>query len=156
MSCDAIALAAIFWLTAAPAQDATVAKPAIAVAEAPAALTAEPLFADIVARAGALKTTTEGWAGVEGPLPGLDGFKADLARLAELDMQGHKVLAERGVDGDLKCILRGIAQDLPVRLGEVEAASDAKTRDAALREMSYLLRDNVEVITTPPTVTSGT
>ena len=71
-------------------------------------------------------------------------------------MQGHKLLAARGTDGDLKCILRGIAQDLPVRLGEVEKARDPKARDRALKEMTWLLRDNVEVITTPPKVTSGT
>jgi len=43
-----------------------------------------------------------------------------------------------------------------VRLGQVESAADTKTRDNALREMGWLLRDNVEVITTPPTATSGT
>ena len=56
----------------------------------------------------------------------------------------------RGTDGDLKCILRGIAQDLPVRLKEVETASDQRARDMALKEMFWLLRDNVEVITAPP------
>jgi hypothetical protein len=42
-----------------------------------------------------------------------------------------------------------------VRLGQVEAAADPQARDAALREMVWLLRDNVEVITTPASVTSG-
>ncbi len=156
MSCDAIALSAIFWLSAADPQAASAARPVPAVAEAYAPLTAEPLFADIVARAGALKTVVEGWKGQTGDLPGLAAFKTDLGALAELDMKGHEVLKSRGTDGDLKCILRGIAQDLPVRLGQVEAATDPKARQTALNEMVYLLRDNVEVITTPPTVTSGT
>jgi hypothetical protein len=32
----------------------------------------------------------------------------------------------------------------------VAAAPDAKARELALRDMSYLLNDNVEVITAPP------
>lgn len=156
MSCDAVALSAIFWLSAASPQAASAPTPVPAVAAAPAPLAAEPLFADIIARAGALRTTVEGWAGRTGELPGFAAFKADVGALAGLDMKGHEVLKARGTDGDLKCILRGIAQDLPVRLGQVEAAADQQARDAALREMTYLLRDNVEVITTPPTVTSGT
>lgn len=154
MSCDAIALSAIIWLSGAPAQGAFVAQPTVAVS-APTSVAQEPLFADIVVRAGALKTQVEGWKGQTGPLAGFDAFKVQLAQLADLDMQGHKILAERGTDGDLKCILRGIAQDLPVRLGQVESAADDKARDLALREMTWLLRDNVEVITTPPTATSG-
>ena len=69
-------------------------------------------------------------------------------------MQGHLDLAKRGTDGDLKCILRGISQDLPRKLGEVETASTAASRSAALQDMFYLLRDNIEVITSAPTVTS--
>jgi hypothetical protein len=65
-------------------------------------------------------------------------------------MQGHLELLKRGVTDDLKCILRGISQDLPVKLKDVAEAKDAKARDFALREISYLLNDNVEVITAPP------
>ncbi|MDP2259187.1 MAG: hypothetical protein Q8J89_05680 [Caulobacter sp.] len=156
MSCDAIAVTATLWLAfAAPADGATL-RPAAAVTAQASPLTAEPLFADIVARAGALKTRVEGWRGQTGALDGFAAFKSDIARLVELDMKAHHLLAERGLDSDLKCILRGIAQDLPVRLGQVEAAADPQARDAALREMVWLLRDNVEVITTPATVTSGT
>ena len=156
MSCDAIAVTATLWLAfAAPADGATL-RPAAAVSAPASPLAAEPLFADIVARAGALKTRVEGWKGQAGALAGFGAFKTELTALAELDMKAHDVLAERGTDGDLKCILRGIAQDLPVRLGQVEAAADPQARDAALREMVWLLRDNVEVITTPATVTSGT
>jgi hypothetical protein len=70
--------------------------------------------------------------------------------LAEMDMQGHRRLAERGTDGDLKCILRGIAEDLPLKLSAVEASPEGAKRDAALTDLGYLLRDNVEVITAPP------
>jgi hypothetical protein len=45
---------------------------------------------------------------------------------------------------------------LPRKLAEVDTAKDATAKDAALEEMVYLLRDNIEVITTPPTVQSGT
>ena len=68
--------------------------------------------------------------------------------------QGHLLLAKRGTDGDLKCILRGISQDLPLKLDAVTTAATPKDRDLALRDMAYLLNDNVEVITTPATVTS--
>jgi len=153
MSCDAIALSAMLWLASASPDVA--ARPAPAVAAAPVTVAQEPLFADIVVRAGALKAQAQAWKGVAGALPALDAFKGKLGELAELDMQGHKLLAARGTDGDLKCILRGIAQDLPVRLAEVETAADAKARDNALREMVWLLRDNIEVITAPPVVNSG-
>jgi hypothetical protein len=65
-------------------------------------------------------------------------------------MQGHLILAERGTDGDLKCILRGIAEDIPVKLDAVEQATTPEARALALSELSYLLNDNVEVITAPP------
>ena len=77
-------------------------------------------------------------------------LKRDVDALSALDMQGHLTLAKRGTDGDLKCILRGISQDLPLKFGAVVAANDRKSRDAALKEMDYLLNDNVEVITAPP------
>lgn len=155
MSCDAVAASALIWL--ASANPAAPPPRPLLVATAPTApLAGEPLFADIVGRAGALKLTVEGWRGKTGPLPGFDAFGSQLTALADLDMQGHRLLARRGTDGDLKCILRGIAQDLPVRLKEVETAADDHARDQALKEMIWLLRDNVEVITTPPTVSSGT
>jgi hypothetical protein len=65
-------------------------------------------------------------------------------------MQGHLILKERGTDNDLKCILRGISEDIPVKVAAVETAPDAAARKLALDELSYLLNDNVEVITSPP------
>ena len=46
-----------------------------------------------------------------------------------------------------------------VKQGTQFVVTDAKTghdEDLALRELAYLLNDNVEVITTPASVTSGT
>ena len=56
---------------------------------------------------------------------------------------------ERGTDNDLKCILRGISEDIPVKVAALEGAPDAAARKLALDELSYLLNDNVEVITSP-------
>jgi hypothetical protein len=113
--------------------------------DAPVSVASEPLFADIVARSGALKAVVDSWAASgafdrEGFLAGPEftDFKARAAALSASDMQAHLVLKERGTDGDLKCILRGISEDIPVKV------------QAALDELSYLLNDNVEVITTPP------
>lgn len=154
MSCDAVTLAATLWVASASPMT-TAPTPAAAVAAPSASVANEPLFLDIVKRADALKAEVDGWKGVEGPLPGFDAFAARIGELSGLDMQAHLLLAKRGTDGDLKCILRGIAQDLSVRLKEVETAADQRRRDMALKEMFWLLRDNIEVITTPPTATSG-
>ena len=140
MSCDAIAAAAFLWLAAGPA---TLTAP-----EAPPAVAHEPLFNDIITTARALKVETEGYRTGNTPLAA--DFAKRIGELARLDMEGHRVLARRGIDGDLKCILKGIAEDLPLKLAEVAKASDPKARERALRDMAYLLADNVEVITAPP------
>ena len=145
MSCG-IALAAALLLSD-PNVALAAAEPA-AVAGAPISIAAEPLFADIASRAGALKTVVDGWNGV--PPPDFAAFRGRAEELAALDMQGHLILKERGTDGDLKCILRGISEDIPLKLAAVETAADASARATALSELSYLLNDNVEVITTPP------
>ena len=84
------------------------------------------------------------------PLPGFDAFGAQIGQLAALDEQGHKLLLARGAPDDLKCILHGISQDLSVKLTAVSNAKTGKDEELALRDMSFLLRDNVEVITAPP------
>ena len=153
MSCDAVALAATLWLaTTGPAPSPG---PTPAVASTPPAVASEPLFADIVRRAGELRAETRTYE--QGPLDrdashlaGFAGLETRIGQLAELDMQGHVILVERGVTDDLKCILKGISQDLPVKLKALETAADARSRHAALDDMFYLLRDNVEVITSPP------
>ena len=144
MSCG-IAIAAALLLSD-PHVALAAAEPA-AVAGAPISIAAEPLFADIVTRAGALKAVVDGW---NGSPTDFAGFRTQAEALAALDMQGHLILKERGTDGDLKCILRGISEDITVKLTAVEAAEGDAARATALSELSYLLNDNVEVITTPP------
>jgi hypothetical protein len=148
MSCDAVAFTAMLWLAAASPAPAPVQS---ATAGAPLSVAGEPLFADIVRRAGALRGDVAALRQVSPatPLPSLADFSARLNALAELDMQGHLTLKARGTDGDLKCILRGISQDLPVKLKVVAEAASGRPRDLALRELDYLLRDNIEVITSP-------
>jgi hypothetical protein len=122
-------------------------------------LAQEPLYADIVRQAQRLRREAEAYRArlkTSSAPSGLDGFAADITALSALDLQGHLDLAKRGTDGDLKCILKGISQDLPRKLAELEQAKDAAAMDTALEDMDYLLRDNVEVITTPPAVQSGT
>ncbi len=65
-------------------------------------------------------------------------------------MYGHVTLKERGTDGDLKCILKGISEDLPLKLDAIVKAATPQARSAAIVDMAYLLNDNVEVITAPP------
>ena len=127
------------------------------VADAPVSVAGEPLFADIIARSGALKGVVQGWidAGVVDQSdfaagPAFSGFRTQAVELAALDMQGHVILKDRGTDGDLKCILRGISEDMPVKVEAVRTATTPAERRVALDELVYLLNDNVEVITSPP------
>ena len=153
MSCD-VAVAA--FLVFAQAGSADGVAPVPAVAEAPASVASEPLFADIVKRAGALRTEVQAYRqAVSGAsdaksLPDFAQFSDQIGQLAALDEKGHVLLVSRGVKDDLKCILHGISQDLPGKLAAVTAARSGHDEDVALRDMDYLLRDNVEVITAPP------
>lgn len=154
MSCGATL--AIALMLSNPAVAEAAAQPP-AVADAPISVASEPLFADIVSRSGVLKAVVDGWhasraADAPGFFTGADflDFKTRAQALAETDMQGHLILKERGTDGDLKCILRGISEDIPKKIAAVEAATSPALRATALSELSYLLNDNVEVITTPP------
>ena len=145
MSCGLALALVIMGVDAVPADAAAAAVPASA---APAALAQEPLYADIVARAKGLHLRVK--AMQAGSDADMTAFKAGVDELAALDMQGHFDLKARNVDGDLKCILKGLAEDLPVRFNDLAAAKDAVAREAALKEMGYLLNDNVEVVTAPP------
>lgn len=151
MSCG-LALAVALSLTD-PAVATAAAQPAWTPGD-PVTVAEEPLFVDIVARAGKLKITAEGWASMDLAVvlggPDWTAFKADALALADRDMQGHLVLKERGVDGDLKCILRGISEDIPVRLSAFESAASPEERASALSELVHLFDDNVAVITAPP------
>lgn len=160
MSCDAVAFSAMLWF-ASFSPDAQAAGPAPAVVQpgqAPPSVAGEPLFVDIVRRAGGLKGQASAYrealpkepAAVAKALKGFDVFKGKIGELADLDMKGHVTLKERGAVDDLKCILRGISQDLPEKLKAVDEAKTVKEQDLALRDLVYLLNDNVEVITAPP------
>lgn len=126
-------------------------------AAAPVSVASEPLFADIVARAGALKAIVDGWAAsgaaeaagfAQGPA--FAEFSTRAGELAALNLRGHLTLAERGTDTDLKCILRGISEDMPGRVAAVAEAASPAARAEALNELSHLLDDNQAVITAPP------
>ena len=144
MSCG-VMIAAALMLTD-PMVAATPA-PALS-AETPVA--GEPLFLDIVSRSQALKGVVDGWIETGFDAAAFAGFRQDAEALAALDMQGHVTLRERNVDGDLKCILRGISEDLPGRLDAVQNAPDERERGVALSELSHLLDDNAAVILAPP------
>jgi hypothetical protein len=152
MSCDVAAAAFLMFASMGPGVQA---QTTYAVA-APASVAGEPLFADIVRRAGRLKGQVTAYrqtvAASSQPLdlPRFDMFRAQIGELATMDEQGHKLLVERGSADDLKCILHGISQDLSVKLAAVADAKTGHDQDLALRDMAYLLNDNVEVITAPP------
>ena len=124
----------------------------------PSPLAAEPLYADIVTRAKGLEAAVDGFRATPGlkasaapvTLADFATFKVRISELSALDMKGHLDLAARQSDGDLKCILKGISQDLPKKLGAVELAKTGAEEDAALDELRYLLDDNVGVISAPP------
>ena len=153
MSCD-VAVAAFLMFTSAPAGAPPTLTPAVAAA--PQSVASEPLFRDIVQRASGLKSNVDAWRARIGmapdpvPLAGFDAFGARIAELSALDQQGHELLKARGAVDDLKCILHGISQDLPLKLQAVREAKTGHDQDLALRDMAYLLNDNVEVITAPP------
>jgi hypothetical protein len=160
MSCDAVAFSAMLWMASLNPGQMTGPGPAVAQAPvAPVSVAGEPLFIDIVRRARQLKAQTEAYraqltktdpTGAAAPLKGFDAFGGRISELAALNMKGHVTLRDRGAVDDLKCILRGISQDLPEKLAAVRAAATIKAQDLALRDMVYLLNDNVEVITAPP------
>lgn len=152
MSCGLLVAASLLIADPSVAADAAAPAPAPAASVAPASVAHEPLFADIVSRSRDLKAVVDGWmAGSDDPAAdAFSAFKARTVELAALDMQGHVTLKERGTDGDLKCILRGISEDLPLKLKALEEAKSTTERDTAIADMGYLLNDNVEVITAPP------
>jgi len=154
MSCG-VALAVALMLSD-PNVALAASQPTVA-ADAPVSVAGEPLFIEITTRSATLKAMAEGW-GTSGLIdqdgfftsPTFNAFKVQAAALSEMDMQGHLILKERGTDNDLKCILRGISEDMPRKVSALEAATTPAQRREALDEMVYLLNDNVEVITSPP------
>jgi hypothetical protein len=147
MSCDVAAAGMLFLASFAPAPASSPAYPQIA--SGASAVAKEPLFRQIVRDARAMAAQVKR-LDVQAS-PDLGPLRDGVPKLAAEDLQAHLLLAQRGTDGDLKCILKGISQDLPLKLAALEAAASAKARHAALTDLGYLLRDNVEVILAPPT-----
>jgi hypothetical protein len=154
MSCG-VALALTLLLSDPAVAEAATQPPAAP--GAPVSVAGEPLFMDIVAQSTAMRNIVGRWieAGraedaAFGASPEFELIATGARSLAERDMQGHLVLKERGTDGDLKCILRGIAEDMPKKIDAVRVAATPAERRVALDELHYLLNDNVEVITAPP------
>ncbi|MBA4000871.1 hypothetical protein [Brevundimonas sp.] len=144
MSCG-LMIAAALMLT-----DPAMAAASASTASVEAPVAGESLFQDIVSRSQTLKGVVDGWIETGFDAAAFAGFRQDAEALAALDMQGHVSLRERNVDGDLKCILRGIAEDMPGRLDAVQNAPDDRERGVALSELSHLLDDNAAVILAPP------
>lgn len=149
MSC-AVMLAASLLL----ADPAAAAQPP---APVEATIAAEPLFAEIVGHSQRLKTVVDDWIAAGAAEDAaftsradFATFQTDIQALAALDMRGHVELRERNTDGDLKCILRGLSEDIPRRLEALAAADEPRARADALGELSYLLDDNAAVILAPP------
>ncbi len=146
MGCAAFSAAALLWLAATPPVLSEATSPKVAAPQG--AVAYSPPFDEILRAAAGLKDEVAALR--------KSGRKADAAfaakvkTLSDLDMQGHIKLRESGADGDLKCILKGISEDLPLKLAALQAAGERQARDAALAEMGYLLNDNIEVITAPP------
>ncbi|HRH19409.1 MAG TPA: hypothetical protein PLE81_02120 [Brevundimonas sp.] len=153
MSCG-LAVAAILLMS----DPAVTAPPVVP----PNALAQEPMYADIISRSQALKAVVEGWitsdaaqdSGFAGR-PDFVAFREAATQLSERDMAGHLDLRARGTDGDLRCILRGLSEDLPRRVEDVAAATTPATRGDALAELGYLLNDNIAVIVAPPAPQTG-
>lgn len=155
MTCNLAIAAALFFSPDLPVvqpADAT-ASPAI---HAASALT-ETDFNRLVEDSRKLKSIVDGWMAADTKdepdfiqSQAYLSFKADTQALAVANMQAHLQLKSLGTDGDLTCILRGIAEDLPLKLGQIETASAGQARLQALDEMAYLLNDNAEVILAPP------
>ncbi|MBG7616273.1 hypothetical protein IWC96_13430 [Brevundimonas sp. BAL450] len=144
MSCG-LMIAAALMLT-----DPTVAAASAVTPSAETPVAGESLFLDIVSRSQTLKGVVDGWIETGFDAAAFAGFRQDAEALAALDMQGHITLRDRNVDGDLKCILRGIAEDMPGRLDAIQNAPDDRERGVALSELSHLLDDNAAVILAPP------
>jgi hypothetical protein len=150
MSCDVAAAAFLMLASTGPSAGGAAASPEVVLAQ--------PLYRSIVAEAAGLRSDVDAYrkitmgAAAPQPLARFDAFSARINQLSTLDEQGHVELmagAYTGDLGDLKCILHGISQDLKVKLTAVAAANTGHDEDLALRDIRYLLNDNVEVIDPP-------
>lgn len=119
----------------------------------------EPFYSGIVADASRLRAQTEDFAA----RPSLQWLKSQhfrsyaeaVTELAVRDMKGHDDLKARGTDNDLKCILKGVSIDLRLKLDAMRSARSDHDLGRVLEDMTLLLDDNIDVVTTPATSVSG-
>jgi hypothetical protein len=123
------------------------------------AISQEPFYANIVATAGKLEKQTDGFAAKPTlsllGQPRFAAYARNIQALSDADMKGHLDLKARGTDNDLKCIMMGVSRDLPKKLDAIRAAKSDAELGTALGNMSALLGDNIDVIVTPATASSG-
>ncbi len=126
-------------------------------APATSAISKEPFYADLVKRAERLKHQTEAFSPSVTLLSQrrFRTYADDIRQLTDDDLSGHLDLKNRGTDNDLKCIMKGLSLDLPIKLKAIESAKDDTEMAAALNQMAALLSDHIDVIVTPETADSG-
>ncbi|MDC7676094.1 hypothetical protein [Asticcacaulis machinosus] len=136
--------------------------PLSACATTPASVNAiakEQPYAGIVKQSGALKARSDTY----NKAPSLtllnnakfQAFVADVGNLSEQNLKAHFDMKARGTDNDLKCVLKGVSIDLKLKHDALLAAKTDAELKHTLTELSALLSDNIDVITTPATVQSG-
>ncbi len=91
------------------------------------------LAAEVEAEARVLTAQTEINAAF---LAGLEDFSADALRLSDS-------LRQAGVEADLPCIFRGIAEDAAERVAEFQAADTQAERETAFTGLRVLLDDAI-------------
>jgi len=121
------------------------------------AISKEPFYAALVLRAGRLKRETEAFKPSVTLLSQrrFQAYADNIRQLTDDDLTGHLDLKKRGTDNDLKCIMKGLSLDLPIKLKAIESAKTDAEMAVALNQMTALLSDNIDVIVTPETADSG-
>jgi hypothetical protein len=134
------------------AAEATAMSPAVSV-QAPAP------YAELVGNARKARAKTQALAKAAEPSfvtrPQFFAYAASIEQIGAENLSLHAALKLSGADNDLKCILKGVAIDLRVKLDAIKVAPTQAALKTAFADMSDLLRDNIEVLTTPATTQSG-
>jgi hypothetical protein len=151
------AVAAVLLCVCLPSQ--LMAQPLETIAVGSVSLAQEPFYSGIVADATRLRAETKNFAA----RPSLEWLKSPhfsiyaeaITELAARDMKGHDDLKARGTDNDLKCILKGVSIDLRLKLEDLRSARTDHDLGRVLEDMTLLLDDNIDVVTTPATAVSG-
>lgn len=122
-------------------------------------LVQEPFYSSIVADATRLRAETESFAARPSlqwlKSPHFRNYAEAITELAARDMKGHDDLKARGTDSDLKCILKGVSIDLRLKLDAMRSARTDRDLGVVLQDMTLLLDDNIDVVSTPATAVSG-